>query len=453
VEGPGVRYAKCDGRHIGYQVTGDGPIDLLALNSGCHVWVDRENEPHWRRFDEQLASFSRLIRFDPSGIGLSDPPPGGSMPTIELWMQDALSVLDDVGSLSASVFAVGEGGSLSIMLAAAHPERVSSLILFHCAARLLEDVEYRGLPKQVLETFIDAVTDPTFDGDAIDDLEMLAPTLRNDVEFQRWWQRAGERSASPAIARAIDEVVLYADTRSLLPLVAAPTLVLNRRNSIAYPISVSRYLAENIGNARYVEIPGRDFLPHVGDVERVLGEVEEFVVGTRGARDVERVLATILFTDIANSTRTLAESDDKHWRELLDNHDQSAKRQIVRFGGQMIKSTGDGILATFNGPAQAIRCGMAMRDDALRLGVDIRVGVHAGEIERREHDIAGIGVHIAARVLVCADPGEVLVSRTVTDLVAGSGMTFVDKGEHELKGVPGNWQLFSVRDDPYRPTA
>jgi class 3 adenylate cyclase len=440
-----IQYAKRGDLHVGYQVLGDGPIDLLAFNSGSNVWIDRDNEPHWSRFDRRLASFSRLIRFDPIGVGVSDPFIGGSGPTIEGWMQDAVTVLDAVGSSRAALFGVSVGGFVAMLLSATCPERISAQVLMHCSARLARDSDYPwGWPQHVLDKFTDAVTDPTYRGDPIDDLALSAPSLATDVEFRSWWKRAGERNAGPAISRAMDVLVMGADLRAVLPLINTPTLVLHRVDNAFLRIGHGRYLAENIAGATLVELPGRDHLPYVGDTDAPLGEIEEFLTGTRGTPNTDRMLATILFTDIVDSTKRAAGTGDRRWRELLDNHDRMSGRQVRRFGGRQVKTTGDGILATFDGPARAIQCGLAICDGARQLGVEVRVGVHTGEVERRGDDVAGIGVHIAARVQSCAQPGEVWVSRTVTDLVTGSGIIFNDRGEHPLKGVPGTWQLFTV---------
>jgi class 3 adenylate cyclase len=445
VDGVEIQYTKLGDRHIGYQVLGDGPIDLLGLNTGCSVWIDRDDEPHWSRFDRRLSSFSRLIRFDPSGIGLSDPLGGGSGPTIESWMQDAMAVLDAVGSSSAALFGVSVGGLVAMLLSATYPERVSAQVLMHCYARAVRDSEYPwGWRQEALDQFVEAVTDPTYQGDPIDDLAMTAPSLAKDVEFRSWWKRAGERSASPAAARAHDVLALGADMRAVLPLINTPTLVLHRVDNSMLSIGHGRYLAEHITGAELVELPGRDQLCFAGETDALLGEIEEFLTGTRGTPNTDRMLATILFTDIVESTKRAASTGDRRWRESLDNHDRMAERQVRRFGGRQVKSTGDGILATFDGPARAIQCGLAICDGARQLGLEVRVGVHTGEVERRGDDVAGIGVHIAARVEAHAQPGEVWVSRTVTDLVTGSGIAFDDRGEHQLKGVPGAWQLFTV---------
>jgi len=442
-----IQYAKSGDRHVGFQVLGDGPIDLLAFNSGCNIWIDRDDEPHWSRFDRRLASFSRLIRFDPSGVGLSDPLVGGSGPTIECWTQDAVAVLDAVGAPRAALFGVSTGGLVAMLFSATYPERVSAQVLMHCHARLARDSDYPwGWPQHLLDRFVDAVTDPTHEGDDIDDVALSAPSLATDVEFRSWWKRAGERCASPAVARAMDVLTMGADIRAVLPLINTPTLVLHRVDNAFLPIGHGRYLAENIAGAKLVELPGRDHLPFAGETDALLGDIEEFLTGTRGTPNTDRMLATILFTDIVDSTKRAASTGDRRWRELLDNHDRMAGRQVHRFGGRQVKTTGDGILATFDGPARAIQCGLAICDGARQLGMEVRVGVHTGEVERRGDDVAGIGVHIAARVQGAAQPGEVWVSRTVTDLVTGSGIIFNDRGEHPLKGVPGTWQLFTVVD-------
>jgi class 3 adenylate cyclase len=439
------RYAKSGDRHVAYQVLGGGPIDLLGLNTGCDVWIDRDDEPHWSRFDRRLASFSRLIRFDPTGNGLSDPLDSGSGPTIEGWVQDAVAVLDAVGSPGAALFGVSSGGFAAMLLSATYPERVSAQVLMHCSARMARDSDYPwGWPQHDLDRWVNAVTDPTYRGDPVDDVALSAPSLAADVEFRAWWKRAGERSASPAIARANNALITGADIRAVLPLISTPTLVLHRIDNALVPIGHSRYLAEHIPDTKLVELPGRDHLPFAGDTDALLDEIEEFLTGTRGSPNTDRMLATILFTDIVDSTKQAAGTGDRRWRELLDNHDRMSGRQVHRFNGRQVKSTGDGILATFDGPARAIQCGLAICDGARQLGLEVRVGVHTGEVERRGDDVAGIGVHIAARVQSHAQAGEVWVSRTVTDLVTGSGISFEDRGEHSLKGVPGTWQLFTV---------
>jgi class 3 adenylate cyclase len=424
---------------------GDGPVDLLAFTNGNNVWIDRDGEPHWSRFDSRLASFSRLIRYDPVGIGLSDPLSGGAVPELDGWMDDALAVLDALGSSRAALFGVGTGALVPILLAATHPDRVAALVLMHAWARLARADDYPcGVPQALFERFIDAVTNPSYEGEGIDDVMLSAPSLAGNEQFRAWWKRAGERSASPAVARSIDLVALNADLRRVLPMITAPTLVLHRVDNRFVAVGHGRYLAEHIPGARLVELTGADSVPFGGDTEPVLGEIEEFLTGSRLAVDIDRALATVLFSDIVDSTRQASARGDRQWRVLLDHHDEMAHRQVERFGGRVVKSTGDGILATFDGPARAIQCGLALCDAARQLGSEVRVGVHTGEVELRGDDVAGLTVHIAARVEAHAEPGEVWVSRTVADLLAGSHTQFTERGEHTLKGVPGRWQLFAV---------
>jgi class 3 adenylate cyclase len=442
-----IRYAKRGALHIAYEVRGEGPIDVLGLGNGTTVWMDHDDEPHLRRFDERLASFSRLIRFDPSGLGLSDPV-GSAPPTVETWMRDAVAVLDGAGSSRAVLFGVGDGGLVAMLLAATYPERVSALVLLHCWARLVRGDDYKcGIPRAVVDRFVDATVNPEYEGDAVDDVTLMAPTVGADVTFRLWWKLAGQRGASPATARAINDLIVASDVRSVLPTIAAPTLVLHRTDNAFIRPGHGRYLADHLADAKLVELLGRDHLAFVGETDDILGEIEEFITGSRASVAADRVLATIVFTDIVDSTKRLAESGDRRWRDLLENHYDMVGRQLHRFGGQQINTTGDGMVATFDGPARGVHCGLAICDGARQLGMAVRVGVHTGEIERRGDDIAGIAVHIAARVQSKALPGEVWVSRTVKDLVAGSGLVFGDRGEHELKGVPGAWQLLAVLPD------
>jgi class 3 adenylate cyclase len=443
-----VRYAKRDDLYVAYEVQGDGPPDLLAFQQGSNVWVDRDGEPHWDRFDERLASFSRLIRYDPAGIGLSDPLASGARPSLDNWMRDALAVLDAVGSTQVALFGVSTGALVAILLAATHPARVSHLVLVHAFARLVRDDDYSvGIPKHVFERFVDSVTDPSYAGESIDDLGLSAPSLVGDRDFRAWWKRAGERSASPSIARAMDTVAMESDLRAVLPSISAPTLVLHRVDNRFLRVEFSHYLAEHIGDARLVELPGDDHMAFAGETDEMLGEIEEFLTGVRSATTAQRQLATILFTDIVDSTKLAVATGDRRWRDVLDDHDRMSERQVRRFGGRRVKTTGDGMLATFDSPASAIRSGVALCDGACQLGLKVRVGLHTGEVELRGGDVAGIAVHVAARVQAAASPGEVWVSRTVADLVAGSEIRFDDRGEHELKGVPGAWQLFAVERD------
>jgi class 3 adenylate cyclase len=302
-----------------------------------------------------------------------------------------------------------------------------------------------GTPQQALDTFIDSVLDVS--GEAamsIDDVDLLTPSLAADPEFRAWWKRAGQHGASPASARAIFMRMYGADARSALPLITAPALLVHRTESVL-PLAFSRYLADHLAHARLVESSGRDHFPYAGDSGPLLDEVEEFLTGTRVHGETDRVLAAVLFTDIVGSTERAAESGDRSWHDLLDRHDRMIREELRRFRGHEIKTTGDGVLATFDGPARGMRCARAICAGARRYGIEVRAGLHTGEIEMRGDDVSGIAVHIAQRVSALAAPSEVLVSRTVVDLVAGSGIEFDERGEHELKGLSGTWQLFAVR--------
>jgi class 3 adenylate cyclase len=446
VAGPETRYAKStDGVHVAFQTLGDGPLDLVCVGYGNMISVDmRDEEPHFRRFERRLASFSRFVRFDPRGLGLSDPSPPGTSTGIEQGVDDLIAVLDAIGSSRAALLAVGGGGSTALLAAAAHPDRIDSLVLIHCYARLQRDDDYPwGIPGPVLDRFLDGVLDVSGDADEPGDEMVLAPSLGADPEFRAWWKRAGQRSASPASARAMLTTMFGADVRTALPSVTAPTLALHRVDSL-FSVELSRYLVDHIPNARLVELPGRDHLPFAGDSDAVVDEVEEFLTGFRGVADADRVLTTVLFTDIVGSTERAVHSGDRDWHDLLDRHDDMVREELFRFRGREVKTTGDGILATFDGPARGMRCAQAICAGARRLGIEVRAGLHTGEVQLRGDDVSGIAVHLAQRVSALAGPSEVLVSRTVVDLVAGSGIEFEDRGEHELKGVGGRWRLFAV---------
>jgi class 3 adenylate cyclase len=449
--GPETRYARSeDGSHVAFQVIGDGLLDLVTVGYGNVVSIDmRDEEPHVRRFEERLASFSRLIRFDPRGIGLSDALPPGVAPGSELVVDDIVTVLDAVGSTRACLFAVGGGGLAALLAAAVHPGRVSSLALLHCYARLAQDEDYRcGIPQKVLTSFLESVLDvgaASAPDHAMDDVHLLARSLSGDPAFREWWARAGRRGASPAAARATLEMSFAGDVRSALPSIDAQALILHRDPSL-FSVGHAQYLADHLTNAQLVVLPGGDHLPFGADSDIVIDEIEEFLTGVRGGVATDRVLTTVLFTDIVDSTERAARSGDRSWHELLDSHDAMARGELRRFRGREVKTTGDGILATFDGPARAIRCAQSICAGARQLGLEVRAGIHSGEVEVRGDDVGGIAVHLAQRVSARADAGEVLVSRTVVDLVAGSGLAFDDRGVHELKGIEGGWGLFAVRD-------
>jgi class 3 adenylate cyclase len=441
--GAETRYARSGDAHIAYQVLGEGGPDLLYLSSGTISIDSIEEEPGFARFHRGLASFSRLIRMDLRGVGLSDPIDPSVPPSLEQWVGDALAVLDAVGSERAALCGADEGAQVAMLTAATHPTRTSALILLNAYARLRRDVDYpHGIPDHVVERFAATVYEDDNAGSFID-LELFVPQFASDPRLRQWWQRAGNRGASPATAQAMASTRFQSDLRPVLPAVQAPTLVIHRKDNRALLVGHGRYLAEHIPGARYAELPGDEHLPYVGDSDAIVAEIEEFLTGARGV-DPDRVLATILFCDIVHSTDLVSELGDRRWRDLLDAYYAMIRRQLERFAGREINTTGDGLLATFDGPARAIRGAQAIRDGARQLGIDVRVGLHTGEVETMGDDIGGLAVHLGERVCASAEPGEVLASRTVVDLVAGSGITFRDRGEHELKGVADRWQLYAV---------
>ena len=438
-----TRYATtADGLHIAYQVEGSGPLNLIELSNGTMFSVDATAEqPRWQAYVDRLASFSQLIRFDLRGIGLSDPLGSSDPPTVEQWSSDALAVLDAEAVTQTAVIGVTFGGLAALLLAATHPERIRALVLVNCFARITRDDDYPvGVPASLLESFTDSLI--ATGGDTGDDLPLSAPSMMSDASFAAWWRRAGHRGASPATARAVWRASAT-DLRSILTTIRVPTLVIHARDNQFCRVGHGQYLAAHIPGANYVEIDTADNIPWASDAD-FAGEVEEFLTGTRQLAPSDRLLATVLFSDIVGSTEQAVALGDRVWRERLEQHDRAIDRQLARFGGRLVKRTGDGVLATMDGPARAVQCAVAIRDAVLQLGLQVRVGLHTGEIERRGDDVAGIAVHLAQRVQSLAKPGEVLVSRTVVDLVVGSDLQFEDRGEHEVRGVPGTWRLFSV---------
>jgi class 3 adenylate cyclase len=442
-EAPETCYANtADGLHIAYQLEGAGPLHLLELTNGTLFSIDATSEqPRWQNYVDRLASFASVIRFDLRGIGLSDPLGSSDPPTVEQWAGDALAVLDAEQVEETAVVGVSFGGLAALLLAATHPERVRALILVNSYACLLRSDDYPvGVPLQVWERFSETVIEPGTS--SADDLPLMAPGLASDANFSSWWRRAGHRGASPAAARAVWRAVSI-DLRSILGTLRVPTLVVHAGANDFIRVGHGRYLAEHIPTARYVELETADHVPWSSDADFV-GEIEEFLTGARQLAPSDRLLATVLFTDIVSSTEQATALGDQAWKERLELHDRATDRQLARFGGVLVKRTGDGVLATFDGPARAVQCAVAIRDAIRQVGLTIRAGLHTGEIEQRGNDVAGIAVHLAQRVQGVARPGEVLVSRTVVDLVGGSGLQFEDRGEHDLKGVPDPWRLFSV---------
>jgi class 3 adenylate cyclase len=388
----------------------------------------------------RLSSFSRLIWFDKRGSGLSDRP--DHLPTIEDQMEDLGAVMDAAASERGVLFGDGEGAALSIVYSATHPERVEALITFGGRARLIRGADYPwGITDETFEAWMDQIEASWGRNDPAS-VALFAPGMVDDQVFRKWHAQYLRLSASPSGLSEMIRILTIHDIRSVLPSVRVPTLNLVRTDSGR--LDDVRYMADHIPEASLVVLPGADAYLHVGDTDAVIDEVQEFVTGVRDAPDFERVLATVLMTDIVGSTELAASLGDRKWTELLDAHDKVIDQQLERFRGRKVNPTGDGMLATFDGPARAIRCAQAMVDATSRLDIRIRAGLHTGEIELRGDDVGGIGVHIGARVASLAGAGEVLVSRTVTDLVAGSGITFEERGEHTLKGVPGKWQIFAA---------
>jgi pimeloyl-ACP methyl ester carboxylesterase len=437
---PETRYAKSGDVHIAYQVIGDGPIDLVLFGTFVsHCELGWEN-PSMARFFRRLASFTRLIIFDKRGIGMSDPVAADEPPTLEERMEDVRAVMDAAGSERAVLFGMSEGGQLAVLFAATYPERTLAIMLYSTFAKIRYDADDYpiGVHDDDFEQLL-AATERDWGGDPI--LELVAPSLKDDDAAKRWWRRFFRRSTSPGAMVAQVRMNFYGDVRGLLGSVQAPTLVLHAVRERFIPAVHGRYLADRIAGARYVELDGADHFPYLANGDAVVEEIQEFLTGVREPADPDRVLATVLFSDIVGSTERAAASGDRRWREVLEAHDTAVRRQLERYRGREVKTTGDGFLATFDGPARAIRCGWAIRDAARSAGVEVRVGLHTGEVELRGDDIGGLGVHVAQRVCALASPSEVLVSEAVPFLVAGSGITFEDRGVQQLKGLDGSWRL------------
>jgi class 3 adenylate cyclase len=439
---PETKYAKSGDVHVAYQVVGDGPIDLVEVPGWLSHLDYSWEEPRFARFLLRLAAFSRLIRFDKRGTGLSDRVSTSELPTLEQRMDDVRAVMDAVGSERAALFGSSEGGPMSLLFAATYPERTTALILYASYAWRGRSPEYPwGRTEEQAEAFIKA-TEEDYRG--FDDLHHRMPSGVDDQHFRQWFSNFRRLSASPGAAAALARMNAQIDVRDILSTVRVPTLVLHRTGDGVVHVGNGRYLAQHIPGAHFVELPGDDHGYPLGDTDAILDQIEEFLTGTVNPVESERVLATVLFTDIVGSTERLAELGDRRWRELLEEHFRLARRELVRHRGREVKTTGDGLLAAFDGPARAIRCASAIRNAVRQLGIEIRAGLHTGEVEVLDQDLGGIAVHTGARVAAEAGPGEVLVSSTVKDLVAGSGVDFEDRGTHALKGVPGEWRLFRV---------
>jgi class 3 adenylate cyclase len=439
---PQTRYARVGPDRLAYQVLGQGPPDLVftmgAFSDVDIVWDD----PQMALFLRRLAGFSRLIRFDRRGTGASDPLPAPPLPPWEAYTQELTAVMDAAGSQQAALLAAGpQAGPMALFFAGTKPERTTALILADATARYLVADDYPiGVEPEAVEAMI-ARAQELWGTEAF--AETYTPDRANDQRFVRWSARLQRAIASPQVVRASLRVLLEVDVRALLPLIHAPTLVLHHREFSFLSVEHGRYLTEHIPDARLVELPGE--LPlWWEEPDPVLNLIEEFLVGAGGAVEPTRVLATVLFTDIVDSTARAEQVGDRRWRALLDTHDELAARLVERWGGRLVKTTGDGVLATFEGPGRAIGCATTLRDELADIGLQIRAGLHIGEVELRGDDVGGIAVHLAARILATAGPGEIVVSRTVRDLVAGSEVVLQDRGSRRLKGVEGDWQLYGV---------
>jgi pimeloyl-ACP methyl ester carboxylesterase/class 3 adenylate cyclase len=434
-----THYAKSGDVHIAYQVMGGGPLDLVVVPGFVsHLDLQMEN-PATVRLYERLASFSRLIRFDKRGTGLSDRM--GSLPTLEERMDDVRAVMDATGSKKAALLGFSEGGPMSMVFAATYPQRTTALLLYGSYARAVWAADYpwgRTEEQQLVRGKM--ITDGWGQGNHV---AVFAPSFANDSEYRKWQARNERASASPGAALELLKMNMEIDVRHVLQTVAVPSLVLHRTGDRVINIENGRYLARNIKGAKYIEFPGDDHVPWAGDTFALCDEIQAFLTGVRSGPEPDRVLATVLFTDIVDATKRAAEIGDRAWKDLLAQHHFIVRRQLDLYRGREIDTAGDGFLASFDGPARAVRCGWAIADAVKSLSIQIRAGVHTGECELMGAKLGGIAVHIGARVAALATPNEILVSGTVKDLVAGSGLRFENRGIHVLKGIPGEWPIFA----------
>lgn len=437
---PETRYARSGDVSIAYQVIGDGPIDIIAVPGlGSHIEFAHEL-PGYTASLRRLAKFARVVTFDKRGQGLSDRISGA--PSLEERMDDVRAIMDEVGSRRAVLFGFSEGCPMSILFAATYPERVSHLVLFGGFARAA-DLIPPGVTPEALAAMREKRMKNWGNGDM---LKVVAASQAHDPKIVALMAKCERLVSSPGAIKTLMALNVQIDVTSILSSLHVPTLVLHRRTDAMIPVDMGRRMAAAIADARYLEYPDGDHAFWTGDCDTLLGDVEEFVTGHRdhGAAELERILATVMFTDIVDSTRKAAEMGDQRWRGLLDSHDDLARQIIDQHRGALVKNTGDGVLATFDGPGRAIRCALAFSSATQRIGLPVRAGLHTGEIELRGQDIGGIAVHAAARVMAQSDSNEVLVSRVVTDLVAGAGLKFSERGSYELKGLPGRWDLFAA---------
>jgi class 3 adenylate cyclase/alpha-beta hydrolase superfamily lysophospholipase len=442
VEIPETRYARSGEVSIAYQAFGEGPPDVIWVSGVISNVEYQWAEPRFASFLRRMGTFGRIIRFDKRGTGLSDSV--GGVPTLEQRMDDVRAVLDDAGSERAVVLGAVEGGPIAMLFAAMYPERTIGLVLYGSWVKTVWAPDFPWAPR--FEDWVKAIDEAArgWGTRAYCDEASAKLTPTADEDFRRFWGAYMRFGASPAAAAALMRMNMQIDVREILGAIRVPTLILHRRGDPVVDVNQSRYMAERIPGAQYVEMEGVDQVPLVGDAEGVLREVESFVKGVQDSAEPDRMLATVLFTDIVDSTRRASELGDQRWRELLEAHRAVIRGLLARFRGHEVDTAGDGFLATFDGPARAVECACEAIDATAELGLELRAGLHTGECEVANGRVTGIAVHIGARVAAEAAPGEVLVSSTVKDLVAGSGLQFEDRGERELKGVPGEWRLFAV---------
>jgi pimeloyl-ACP methyl ester carboxylesterase len=437
---PETRYAKSGDLNIAYQVVGGGPLDLIYVPGWISNVELNWEEPAHAHVLERLASFSRLILFDKRGTGLSDPVPLDRLPTLEERMDDVRAVLDAVDSRQAAVFGFSEGGLMSVLFAATYPERTTALALYAVFAKRIWSPDYPWAPKP--EDREREIEELERNWSERMDLEQLAPS--EDDAFKDRLATYFRRSASPGAGVALMRMNTQLDVRDVLPSIQVPTLVLHRTRDRDVKVEEGRWIADRVPGARFVELPGDSHTLWAGNTDEIVDEIEQFLTGTRRGPEPDRVLATVLFTDIVGSTEQASKLGDRRWRKLLDRHHALVRQQLERYQGREVDTAGDGFLATFDGPARAIRCASAIQTGMPGIGLEVRAGVHTGECELFGGTIAGVAVHTGARVAAAAGPGEVLVSQTVKDLVAGSGISFEERGTRVLKGVPGEWRLYAV---------
>jgi class 3 adenylate cyclase len=441
---PETRYATNSGLHVAYQLAGDGPVDVVLLTQWFSNVDSQWDVPPLAAFIRRLGAFGRVLTFDKRGTGLSDPVRASELPSIEEWMDDLRAVMDDSGIERAVLVANLASGFMAMVFAATYPARVKALVLVNAYPRFTRTTDYPwGPDSSDLDALVER-TRRTWGKGML--LRLFAPSLLADATLVERESRYERQAASPGTAMAMTRMINLIDVRAVLPTITVPTMVISRADPATVPARHRRYIADHLPGARYVELPGADELMWAGDQDALVGEIQEFVTGARPVTEPDRVLATIVFTDIVGSTRHAAELGDRAWRELLERHHVLVRAELARFRGREVDTAGDGFLAVFDGPGRAVQCASAAIRSVRSLGIEIRAGIHTGEVEMAGDGVRGIAVHIGARVSALADAGEVLVSSTVRDLVAGSGLQFEDRGFHELKGVPDSWRVLALID-------